>query len=170
MDIALSIVAFLFSIIGIIGCIVPVLPGVVLSYVGLLCASFCSYSQLPTSLLWIWLGVTLIVSAADYFLPGYITRLVGGSRAGSIGATVGIIGGFFFGGIGGVILGPFFGAVLGELINDRKDPSRAFLSGFGSFLAFLVGTGLKLTAAVWMFTYLWTDTYSVVKTWLTTTF
>ena len=38
MDIALSVLAFLFSIVGIIGCIVPALPGVVLSYAGLLCA------------------------------------------------------------------------------------------------------------------------------------
>ena len=46
MDIALSIAAFLFSITGIVGCIVPIIPGVALSYVGLLCASFCSYSEI----------------------------------------------------------------------------------------------------------------------------
>ena len=42
MDIALSVLAFLFSIVGIIGCIVPALPGVGLSYAGLLCAYFTS--------------------------------------------------------------------------------------------------------------------------------
>lgn len=143
MDIALSIAAFLFSITGIVGCIVPIIPGVALSYVGLLCASFCSYSEISSATLWIWLAVTVAVSVIDYFLPGYFARLVGGTRAGSIGATVGMIAGFFAGGLVGVILGPFFGAVIGELIHDRSDSAKAFRSGFGSFLAFIAGTGLK---------------------------
>ena len=90
MDIALSIAAFLFSITGIVGCIVPIIPGVALSYVGLLCASFCSYSEISSATLWIWLAVTVAVSVIDYFLPGYFARLVGGTRAGSIGATAGV--------------------------------------------------------------------------------
>uniref|UniRef100_UPI003FEE41AD DUF456 family protein n=1 Tax=Alistipes putredinis TaxID=28117 RepID=UPI003FEE41AD len=118
MDIALSIAAFLFSITGIVGCIVPIIPGVALSYAGLLCASFCSYSEISSATLWIWLAVTVAVSVIDYFLPGYFARLVGGTRAGSIGATVGMIAGFFAGffagGLVGVILGPFFGAGIGE--------------------------------------------------------
>ena len=130
MDIALSIAAFLFSITGIVGCIVPIIPGVALSYVGLLCASFCSYSEISSATLWIWLAVTVAVSVIDYFLPGYFARLVGGTRAGSIGATVGMIAGFFAGGLVGVILGPFFGAVIGELIHDRSDSAKAFRSGF----------------------------------------
>ena len=133
MDIALSIAAFLFSITGIVGCIVPIIPGVALSYVGLLCASFCSYSEISS-------------------------------------ATVGMIAGFFAGGLVGVILGPFFGAVIGELIHDRSDSAKAFRSGFGSFLAFIAGTGLKLVAAIWMICLVWSDTYPVVKNWIVTTF
>lgn len=48
MDITLSIAAFVLSILGIIGCIVPALPGVVLSYAGLLCAWFTSYSHMTS--------------------------------------------------------------------------------------------------------------------------
>ena len=102
--------------------------------------------------------------------PGYFARLVGGTRAGSIGATVGMIAGFFAGGLVGVILGPFFGAVIGELIHDRSDSAKAFRSGFGSFLAFIAGTGLKLVAAIWMICLVWSDTYPVVKNWIVTTF
>ena len=174
MDIALSIAAFLFSITGIVGCIVPIIPGVALSYAGLLCASFCSYSEISSATLWIWLAVTVAVSVIDYFLPGYFARLAGGTRAGSIGATVGMIAGFFAGffagGLVGVILGPFFGAVIGELIHDRSDSAKAFRSGFGSFLAFIAGTGLKLVAAIWMICLVWSDTYPVVKNWIVTTF
>lgn len=73
MDIALSVLAFLFTIVGIIGCIVPALPGVVLSYAGLLCAYFTSYSHMSASALWIWLAITVAVSVADYFLPAWMT-------------------------------------------------------------------------------------------------
>ena len=178
MDIALSIAAFLFSITGIVGCIVPIIPGVALSYVGLLCASFCSYSEISSATLWIWLAVTVAVSVIDYFLPGYFARLVGGTRASARlcrlpeqeVAPVGMIAGFFAGGLVGVILGPFFGAVIGELIHDRSDSAKAFRSGFGSFLAFIAGTGLKLVAAIWMICLVWSDTYPVVKNWIVTTF
>ena len=95
MDITLSLLALALSILGIIGCIVPALPGVVLSYAGLLCAYFTSYSQMSASALWLWLGVTVAVSVADYFLPAWMTRRFGGSRAGAIGATVGVFAGFF---------------------------------------------------------------------------
>ena len=112
MDITLSLLAFALSILGIIGCIVPALPGVVLSYAGLLCAYFTSYSQMSASALWLWLGVTVAVSVADYFLPAWMTRRFGGSRAGAIGATVGVFAGFFLFPPVGIFLGPFLGAVL----------------------------------------------------------
>ena len=62
MDITLSLLALALSILGIIGCIVPALPGVVLSYAGLLCAYFTSYSQMGASALWLWLGLSLPVT------------------------------------------------------------------------------------------------------------
>ena len=52
MDIALSVAAFLLSIVGIVGCIVPALPGVVLSYAGLLCAYFTSYASMSPAAIW----------------------------------------------------------------------------------------------------------------------
>ena len=95
MDIALSVAAFLLSIVGIVGCIVPALPGVVLSYAGLLCAYFTSYSSMSPAAIWLWLAITVAVSVADYFLPAWMTRRFGGSRSGAIGATVGVFAGFF---------------------------------------------------------------------------
>ena len=170
MDITLSIAAFALSILGIIGCIVPALPGVVLSYAGLLCAWFTSYSQMTSGAIWLWLAVTVAVSAADYFLPAWMTRRFGGSRSGAIGATAGVFAGFFLFPPVGIILGPFAGAVLGELLNDRSDVPKAFLVGFGSFLAFVVGTGVKLAASVGMLIHVTADTYPALRDWFVTTF
>lgn len=170
MDVALSIIAFLLSILGIVGCIVPALPGVVLSYAGLLCAYFTSYSHMGASALWLWLAVTVAVSVADYFLPAWMTRRFGGSRSGAIGATAGVFIGFFIFPPLGIILGPFFGAVLGELLNDRGDIPKAFLVGFGSFLSFIVGTGLKLAASVGMLIHITADTYPAFRDWVATIF
>ncbi len=170
MDILLAIAAFLFAIVGIIGCIVPALPGVLLSYAGLVCAYFTSYSTLPTSSLWLWLVAAAAVSAADYFLPAWMTRRFGGSRAGAIGATVGVFAGFFLFPPLGIILGPFAGAVIGELINNRHDASKALLVGFGSFMAFVVGTGIKLAVSIGILIHIVVDTYPAVKAWFTTFF
>lgn len=170
MDIALSIAAFLLAIVGIAGCIVPVLPGVVLSYAGLLCAYFTSYSAITSSALWIWLALTVAVSAADYFLPAWMTRRFGGSRSGAIGATVGVFAGFFLFPPLGIILGPFFGAIVGELLNNKRDTAKAFRVGFGSFLSFIVGTGLKLAVALGIFLHIAADTYHSLRQWLTTIF
>ena len=150
--------AVVLAVIGAAGCIVPVLPGVVLSYAGLLCAFFREGSTLSPTLLWIWLAVVAVVSLIDYFLPAYMTKIFGGSRPATIGATIGAVCGFFFGPLG-IIAGPFIGALAGELINNRDDMNRAVKVGFGSFLSFIVGTGIKLMAASGILIYICRDIF-----------
>ncbi|HIY69370.1 MAG TPA: DUF456 domain-containing protein [Candidatus Alistipes intestinigallinarum] len=170
MDILLSISAFLLAILGIAGCIVPALPGTLLSYGGLLCAYFTSYSQMGLAALWVWLAVCIVVSVADYFLPAWMTKRFGGSRAGSIGATVGVFVGFFFLPPIGIILGPFLGAVIGELLHDRNDRAKALVVGVGSFLSFIVGTGIKLIASIGILVHVAADTWPALRNWFATVF
>ncbi len=165
MDWLLSISALLLVAIGIVGCIVPIIPGVALAYAGLLCSYFCSFSTVPTSAVWIFLLLTVAVSLADYFLPAYMTKLFGGTKAGMRGATAGLIVGIVFGNILGAIAGPFVGAVIGELMHDGSDTSRALKIGFGSFLSFIVGTGMKLALSIAMLVRVWGDIYPVVRDW-----
>ena len=98
-----------------------------------------------------------------------MTRRFGGSRAGSIGATIGIFVGFFAGPVG-IILGPFVGAVIGELVNDRSDFAKALVVGFGSFLSFFVGTGIKLIVAVGILVHVVADIWPAFWNWLTNLF
>ena len=149
MDTLLSVLAVLFGVVGCVGCIVPVLPGVALAYAGYLCLYFCSYSEISVAWLVVFGVLTLFVSVLDYLLPSYMTKKFGGSKAGERGAMAGVLGGFLFGPIG-IIVGPFVGAVLGELIFDNSDKQRALRSGFGSFLSFFVGTGIKLALSLWL--------------------
>ncbi len=153
MDIFLSLLALVLSIGGILGAILPALPGLPLSWLAMLCVYNCSYSTITPTQLYVWLGIAIVLTVVDNILPAYITKKMGGSRSGVIGATLGILAGFFFFPPVGVILCPFFGAVLGELLHDKNDVGRAFVIGFGSFLSFIVGTGMKLIAAVWMLAY-----------------
>ena len=149
MDTLLSILAVIFGVVGCVGCIVPVLPGVALAYAGYVCLYFCSYAEISVAWLVVFGVLTAIVSILDYILPSYMTKKFGGSKAGERGAMAGVLAGFIFGPVG-IIVGPFVGALLGELINDSSDRKRAVRSGWGSFLSFFVGTGIKLAVSLWL--------------------
>jgi uncharacterized protein YqgC (DUF456 family) len=145
MDIVLLIVSSLFILLGLVGCLLPVLPGPPLSYVGLLLLHFTSWVDVATSTL-IWLAFfAVLVTVLDYVIPIYGTKKFGGSKQGQWGATIGLIVGLFFGPLG-IILGPFVGALVGEFIIGRSS-QEAFKSAFGSFLGFLTGVVLKLVVS-----------------------
>ncbi len=170
MDMFLAIAAFLLSIVGLVGCVVPILPGIVLNFLALVLLSMTDYAEIGWGALAVWLVVTLVVTLADLYLPLWMTRKFGGSRQGEIGATVGVLAGLFLFPPFGVVLGPFFGAVLGELSHDKEDVHRALKSGFGSFLAFIVGTGLKLIVGIWMCGVVIATCYTPLKMWILSIF
>lgn len=142
MDIFLLIVAFLFMLIGIIGCIIPGLPGTPLAYVGLWIAHATDRIDFTWQTLLIWGLVTLVVSILDYVVPAWGTKHYGGTKYGVWGSTIGVFVGLAFGAVG-VIVGPLVGAVLGELISG-KEWQQAIKAGWGSFIGILTGTILKL--------------------------
>lgn len=142
MDIALLIVAGICMLVGIIGCIVPGLPGVPVAYVGLWIAQAAQRVDFSWHILLIWGIVTIVVSVLDYVVPAWGTKRFGGTKFGVWGSTIGVFAGLFFGAVG-VIVGPLLGAVLGELIGG-KEVREALRAGWGSFLGLLCGTILKL--------------------------
>ncbi|MCK3683446.1 DUF456 domain-containing protein [Maribellus sp. YY47] len=146
MDFLLVFLGALFMIAGIAGCVLPVIPGPPLSYIGLLLLHFTSRYQFSTTFLIIWGIVTVVVYVVDYFIPVWGTKRFGGSKRGVWGSLIGLVIGLFFFPPFGIIIGPFLGAVIGEL-TAGKDHGSALKSGFGSFMGFLLGTLLKLIAS-----------------------
>ena len=158
MDILLTICAIACGIIGVLGAVLPVLPGPALSFVGMVLAYFNGGDTITERMLWIWGIVTIVVSILDYILPGYFSKILGGTKAGITGATIGVFAGLFMGPIG-IILGPFVGAVIGELLHEKKNLNKAITVGFGSLISFLVGSGVKLILAGFMLYYIVIDLF-----------
>lgn len=142
MDILLIILGAICLLTGIIGCVLPVLPGVPLAYVGILLLQLTERVQFSWQFLVIWAVVVVVVQALDYFVPAWGTKRFGGSKWGVWGSTIGMLIGLFFG-VWGIILGPFIGAVVFELI-DGKNTHAALRAGWGSFVGLMTGTILKL--------------------------
>ncbi len=147
------IIALIAGAIGLLGVILPVLPGTLLSFGGMLCAYFVQGSTITMTQLVVCGVLSIIVIILDYLLPGYFTKLFGGTKAGITGATIGTFVGLLFG-IPGIILGPFAGAVIGEMVGSKATFDNAINIGLGSMLSFLVGSGIKLIVGVYMMFYI----------------
>lgn len=147
MDIFLVILAAFFMLLGIIGSMLPILPGPLTSWVGLLI--FHLTDAVPMN--WTFLTITLVIATLiwllDYIIPALGTKKFGGSKYGMIGTSIGLIVGLLAPIPGGIIIGPFVGAYIGELIN-KADSKTAMKAAFGSFLGFLTSTFIKFVIAV----------------------
>lgn len=151
-DILVILIGFILLIVGIVSCVLPPLPGapIVLGAVGLL----DWYSPEVGFSPWFYVIYGLLAIGSTFFdnvLAVYGTQRMGGTKAGVRGSFIGLVAGLFFLGpfLGpfAVIVGPFVGAVAGELFVGTS-PASAIKSGVGSFVGFLLGTGLKLAIAL----------------------
>lgn len=155
LSIILLILAAILLFLGLIGTIVPVIPGVPLAWGGILLGYFSVYSNLGLTTVIICLVVTVIVTILDNVFPAAMTKKSGGSKAGVWGSTIGLILGMFLG-PWGIIAGPFCGALIGEFIHDHSDGARCFKAALGAFKGFLFGTGIKMITVcvfIWIFVY-----------------
>lgn len=158
MEYFLIITGAILIILGIAGCVLPVLPGPPISYVGLLLLHFTDKYQFTNEFLLIWALVTIAVTLLDYYIPIWGAKKFGASKPGIWGSVIGMILGLLFFPPWGIILGPFAGAVVGELIVGKKS-GEALKAGFGSFVGFLGGTLLKLIASGMMAWYFFRELF-----------
>jgi len=142
MDILLLVLGALLIMLGLAGSFLPVIPGPLTSWLGLLSLHYTSKVEQDWRFLGWTLAIALIVMILDYLIPIWGTKALGGTKAGAVGSTIGLVVGLFFPPFG-ILFGPFVGALAGELSknSDRKSALRA---AFGSFLGFLSGVMLKL--------------------------
>lgn len=149
LDIVLLIIGLCLMLIGILGSFLPVLPGTPLSWIGLLLLVLTKAVPDDWWFLGITLGIALLVFAMDYIIPAVGTKKFGGSTAGMVGTTVGLLVAIIFPvlGIFGIVVWPFVGALIGELIN-KADQKTALKAAFGSFIGFLTGTFLKFLVTI----------------------
>ena len=143
MDVVLIIIGIILILIGLVGCIIPGIPGPPIAYAGLLIQIFKTENPFTTKFLIIWALITIAVSVLDYVVPAIGTKKLGGSRRGVWGSIIGLFIGIFFFPPIGLIIGPFLGAFIGELTGGKETES-ALKAGFGSFIGFLTGVVLKL--------------------------
>ena len=174
MDLLLIILGAICLLLGLIGCVAPVLPGVPLSYLGLLLLHWTDRVQFSWQFLVIWGVIVVVIQVLDYIIPAWGTKRFGGSKYGVWGSTIGLLVGLFMG-PWGIVIGPFLGAVLGELLYFNRHPqvtangeeqslntnqqdnnpnlNRAIRAGFGSFIGLLTGTVLKCICCGMMIAY-----------------
>ena len=142
MDVLLIVISFLLIIVGLLGCILPVLPGAPLAYAGLLLAYLTDNVEFSVVQLACWLLLVVILQVLDYFTPMLGSKYTGGSEYGNRGSIAGTILGLFFM-PWGIIVGPFAGAVIGELLVGRELP-KALKAGLGTFFGVVLGVILKV--------------------------
>ncbi len=149
METTVVIFAILAGIVGILGSILPGLPGPPVSWFGMLLLYIWGPEEMATSTLVIWGVVMVVVTIVDYWIPMYFTKVTGGSKHAERGAMIGMILGIFLTPIG-MILGAFLGALIAEMTWAKKDLGPALKVAVGSFIGFMLGTGMKIVVSVLM--------------------
>ena len=147
MDYVLVFLAALLIILGLLGCILPVLPGPPLSWVGLILLKITTFGADINSDTIVTTAVfATLVTILDYLLPIWTTKKFGGSKRGVWGATIGLVAGIFLFPPIGIIIGPFIGAFIGEVTGTDKT-INPWKSALGSLVGFLLGTGIKFAVS-----------------------
>lgn len=146
MDLLLIIIGALLMIVGIFGSFLPVLPGVPVSWLGLLVLHLAPSIPMNYWLLGITLIFAVLIYALNLIIPAIGTKRFGGSKAGMIGATIGLVVGLIAPVPFGVLIGPFVGAFIGEIINKSNSKS-ALKAAFGSFIGFLASSFMEFVIA-----------------------
>ena len=148
MDIFLLTIGFLFVMLGLIGSFLPVLPGPLTSWLGLLILYFTSIVPMNYTFLGITLAIAILIWILDYIIPAIGTKRFGGSTYGVYGTTIGLLIGLFSPIPLGILLGAFLGAFIGEMLHDKKNTKRAFRASIGSLLGLITSATIKFTVAV----------------------
>ena len=144
MDTFLILMGALLVLAGIAGSVLPVLPGPLTGWFGILLLYLTEMVPMNYYALGISFTIALAIFVLDYFIPAIGAKRFGGSKKGATGATLGLLIGLVAPIPFGFVIGAFAGAFIGELLHQHDDIKRAWRSAMGSFLGFLTSVGMKL--------------------------
>lgn len=152
-DILLIGFGFIFSLLGLAGCIVPALPGTPLNFVALILLSIAKdWEPFSVSFLVIMAVVAVAVGILDNVIPAWGAKKYGAEKTSVWLALAGTLVGVIFFPPFGIFIGAFTGALLGELLHG-KEAKTALKAGWGVFIGTFLGIGIKLFASGLMFFY-----------------
>jgi uncharacterized protein YqgC (DUF456 family) len=142
-DALLWVAAVALVFVGLVGVILPGVPGTVLVFAGLMLAAWTDgFARVSVGTL-VLLGILGAASyGIDFVAAALGAKHLGASRRAMAGAALGTLLGLMLG-LPGVIIGPFVGAVLGELTVNR-DLARAGRMGVAAWIGFAIGTAVKV--------------------------
>jgi uncharacterized protein YqgC (DUF456 family) len=149
MTILLWIIGVTLVIVGLVGTVLPALPGAMLIVAGLVVAAWADgFAKVGV----VTLVIIGVIGAASY-LVDFAAAALGAKKFGAspramVGAGLGTLLGLFIG-LPGIIIGPFLGAVIGELTVHR-DMAKVGKAGFAAWIGFLVGMAVKVGIAFLM--------------------
>ena len=143
MIIFLWVVAVFLIAVGVIGTLVPILPGAVIVFLGMLLAAWLDgFARVGPLVLILLAVITTLVYVVDLVGGAFGAKTLGASRRATWGAVLGATLGMFFG-IAGILLGPFIGAVLGEY-SVRRDLAGAGRVGAGTWFGLALAAAAKI--------------------------
>ena len=142
-QIILLIASTIIVIIGMVALVLPLVPGPLLIFTGLVLAAWGENFEYTGAGTIVILAVLMILAhALDLVAGGLGAKRFGASPRAGVGAVIGAIAGIFFG-FPGIIIGPFIGAVIGQL-TVKSDIQAAGKAGIGAWIGLVFGTALKV--------------------------
>lgn len=169
MDIVLIILWTILCLAAIIGSILPVLPGPLFAYIGLILLQLTSGHPFSRTFFIVRALIIIFLTILDYVVPSRGTKKFGWTKRGVRGSNIGLVVsvvilpllGITIGPFGliGLIAGPFLGAYLGEKYAGKQS-KHALKSARGSFIGFVTGSLLKIVVSIIMAGYFFVNIYS----------
>ena len=155
LDFTIWILIIILFIISFIGVIYPLIPSVIVIWIGFLLYHFVINSDKLGTLFWIIMAVfTIVLIGADIIANSYFVKKFGGSKWGERGAAVAVLVGSFIIPPFGILIVPFIAVFLIEMIQKRT-AREALQASFGSLIGFLGGTFAKIVIQfvmiIWFF-------------------
>ena len=144
MTIAIIILGLILAVSGLVGCILPIIPGPPLSFIALIMLSYAkNWEPFSATFLIIMAALTILVTLLDYVVPVFGAKRYGASKLGVWCSVIGMFTGVFFFPPWGMLIGAFVGAMAGELLAG-KEGKESLRAAWGVFVGNVVSIGLKL--------------------------